>query len=229
MVILPDFLRPGACDTLIQEATLRADSAIFNIYTHKVYLILSDQSHPAEHVVNRQINSSKGCITTDQIPTDSGLQTLYHNPQFQAFVTAVLGEKALYPYADPQSSINLHYAHEGQELGWHFDNSSFAITLLLQAPEGGGVFEYIPDLRDSAAGEMNFAGVADVLDGKTPVQTLEMQPGTLVLFRGRNSMHRVTPTVGPRTRLLVVLGYNGAPGVSLFEGAQMTFYGRVGT
>ena len=224
---MPYFLRAAACDTLIQEATLRADSAFFTTSTHNVYLTLSGQSHPAEHVVNRQINSSKGCITTDQIPTDSGLQTLYHNPQFQAFVTAVLGEKALYPYADPQSSINLHYAHEGQEFGWHFDNSSFAITLLLQAPEGGGVFEYIPDLRDSAASEMNFAGVADVLDGKTPVQTLEMQSGTLV--RGRNSMHRVTPSVGPRTRLLVVLAYNDAPGVSLSEGARMTFYGRVGT
>ena len=229
VVTLPDFTRAAARDTLIQEALLWADSAFFTTSTHNVYLTPSDQSHPADHVANRQINSSKGCITTDQIPTDSGLQTLYHNPQFQAFVTAVLGEKALYPYADPQSSINLHYAHEGQELGWHFDNSSFAITLLLQAPEGGGVFEYIPGLRNSAAGEMNFAGVADVLDGKTPVQTLEMQPGTLVLFRGRNSMHRVTPTGGPRTRLLVVLAYNDAPGVSLSEGARMTFYGRVAT
>ena len=183
----------------------------------------------AEHIVNRQIKSSKGCITTDQIPEGSGLKTLYHNPQFQSFITAVLGEKALYAYADPLSSINVHYAHEGQELGWHFDNSSFAITLLLQAPEGGGVFEYVPDLRDAAAGEMNFQGVADVLEGATPVKTLDMQPGTLVLFRGRNSLHRVTPTAGNRTRLLVVLAYNDAPGVSLSEGARMTFYGRVGT
>ena len=60
MVTLPDFLRPGACDTLIQEATLRADSAFFTTSTHNVYLTPSDQSHPAEHVVNRQINSSKG-------------------------------------------------------------------------------------------------------------------------------------------------------------------------
>ena len=37
-----------------------------------------------------------------------------------------------YPYEDPLSSINIHYASEGQELGWHFDNSSFAITLLLE-------------------------------------------------------------------------------------------------
>jgi hypothetical protein len=47
------------------------------------------------------------------------------------------------------SSINVHYADEGQELGWHFDNSEFAITLLLQAPQSGGQFEYVRDLRDA--------------------------------------------------------------------------------
>jgi hypothetical protein len=75
---------------------------------------------------------------------------------------------------------------------------------------------------------MNFTGVTNVLDGTSPVQTLEMQPGTLVLFRGRDSMHRVMPTLGDQTRLLVVLAYNDAPGVSLSEAARMTFYGRVG-
>ena len=54
-----------------------------------------------------------------------------------------MGEKTLYEYEDPLSSINIHYAKEGQELGWHFDNSSFAVTLLLQKLLGGGVFEYV--------------------------------------------------------------------------------------
>ena len=128
VVILPDFLRASARDALVLEAEKQAENAFFTTSTHNVYLTSQDQSLPAEHIVNRQIKSSKGCITTDQIPEGSGLKTLYHNPQFQSFITAVLGEKALYAYADPLSSINVHYAHEGQELGWHFDNSSFAIT-----------------------------------------------------------------------------------------------------
>ena len=133
----------------------------------------------------------------------------------------------MYPYEDPLSSINIHYASEGQELGWHFDNSSFAITLLLQKPEGGGSFEYVKDLRNADAGEMNFNGVKDVLDHKTVINTLDINPGTLVLFRGRNSMHRVTPTEGDITRMLVVLAYNNKPGVALSENARMTFYGRL--
>ena len=104
---------------------------------------------------NRQIISSKGCITTDQVPEQSGLKIIYDAPEFRKFIATIVGEPALYEYADPLSSINVHYADEGQELGWHFDNSEFAITLLLQAPQSGGQFEYVRDLRYSKEEEIN--------------------------------------------------------------------------
>ncbi len=139
----------------------------------------------------------------------------------------MLNESALYPYADPLSSINLHYAAQGQELGWHFDNSSFAITLLLQKPQAGGLFQYVRDLRDADAGEMNYDGVAAVLDQTHTPDALAIDAGDLVLFRGRNSLHRVTPTEGDITRMLAVLAYNTQPGIALSETARLTFYGRL--
>ena len=75
---------------------------------------------------------------------------------------------------------------------------------------------------------MNYELSGRVLDGKVPTQTLSMDAGALVLFRGRNSIHRVTPVKGSRTRMLVVLAYNTKPGISLSESARMTFYGRLG-
>ena len=153
---------------------------------------------------------------------------IYDSADFRRFLAAVVGEDALFEYADPLSSINVHFADEGQELGWHFDNSSFAVTLLLQAPHAGGQFQYVRDLRDSDAGDMNYQGVSDVLDGQMAPTDLDIAPGTLVLFRGRNSMHRVTPAIGPLTRILVVLAYNNTPGISLSEAARMTFFGRLG-
>jgi len=54
-----------------------------------------------------------------------------------------------------------------------------------------------------------------------------MEPGALVLFRGRNSMHRVTPTKGKTTRMLVVLAYNTEAGITLSDSAKQTFYGRL--
>ena len=82
--------------------------------------------------------SSLGCITDDIVPPDSCLRTVYDAPVFRGFLCAVLGEAALYEYVDPLSSVNLNYTEPGQELGWHFDNSSFAITLMIQESERGG-------------------------------------------------------------------------------------------
>ena len=153
---------------------------------------------------------------------------VYRSPVYRTFLCSVLGVEALFEYADPLSSINIHYAKRGQELGWHFDNSSFAITLLIRRPEAGGVFEYVKDVRDADSGEMSYEQVGRILDGEVSAQSLAMEAGALVLFRGRNSIHRVTPTVGDRTRMLVVLAYNTEPGVSLSESARLTFYGRLG-
>jgi predicted 2-oxoglutarate/Fe(II)-dependent dioxygenase YbiX len=98
---------------------------------------------------------------------------------------------------------------------------------LLQAPKEGGVFQYVRDVRNSNSEDMNFDGIESVLNDKTPVKTLNMKEGTLVLFRGLNSLHRVTPTIGNKTRILVVLAYNNKAGVSLSETARMTFFGRL--
>ena len=92
----------------------------------------------------------------------------------------------------------------------------------------GGLFQYVSNLRDTNSEEMNFESVEAVLNNKTPVKTLNMEEGTLVLFRGLNSLHRVTPTIGNKTRILVVLAYNNKADVSLSKSARMTFFGRLG-
>ena len=228
VLTLPDFLRQNAIDALVSEAESQKHLAFYTSASHNVYLTKPDMKLENSHIFNRQITSSKGCITNDQIPISSGLHMVYNAPIFRDFACAVLGEDKLYEYADPLSSVNVHFAEAGKELGWHFDNSSFAITLLLQAPEDGGAFEYVRDLRDADKGELNFNGVKAVLDGDTPAQHLTMTPGTLVMFRGRNSMHRVTPTIGNICRILVVFAYNAEPDIALSEAARMTFYGRLG-
>ncbi len=74
---------------------------------------------------------------------------------------------------------------------------------------------------------MNYELSGKILDGKVEAQGLAMDDGALVLFRGRNSMHRVTPVEGDMTRMLVVLAYNTEPNIALSESARMTFYGRL--
>ncbi|MFD0918028.1 2OG-Fe(II) oxygenase [Pseudahrensia aquimaris] len=226
-LVLPGFILPKALSAMQAEAEENESKAYFCAQNHTVYLGPVDETLPTDHPRNRMVESSKGCICDDDVPQASPLRALYDADGFRAFVKAVTGERELHPYADPLSSINIHYANRGQELGWHFDNSSFAITLLIQKPEAGSRFEYIKDLRDADAGEMNYDGVGALLDGALEPDVLMMEPGTLVLFRGRNSIHRVSPNQSDKTRMLAVLAYNNAPGVELSENARMTFYGRL--
>ena len=211
---------------IVAESAPREADAYYTGSTHNVYLTAADPTLTDVHPHNRQVSSSKGLIADDEIPPGSALREIYNDADFKAFLCGVLGIDQIHPYADNLSSINVHFAAEGMELGWHFDNSSFAVTMLLQAADGGARFEHVPAVRNADAGDMAYERVASILDGKEAVKTLKFEPGDLVLFRGRNAIHRVTPTEGDTTRLLVVFAYNDQPGVSLSESALKTFYGR---
>jgi len=225
-LVLDGFFTADAIARVIAESVRRERDAFHADSTHNVYLTPPDPARPASHAFNRQVTSSKGLIADDQVPTDSPLRELYNDASFRAFLCRVLGIDEIHPYADSLSSINVHFAAAGRELGWHFDNSSFAVTMLLQAPESGGSFDYVPAVRDADSGDMAYEGVDAVLDGDVATRTLHFTPGDLVLFRGRNALHRITPTVGSITRMLVVFAFNDQPGVQLSESALLTFYGR---
>ena len=227
-LVLKRFLTPEAVASVCDEALSNQHLAYYCEQQHNVYLTPQDANYAIGHPRNRNLTSTKGCITDDQVPSDSALRTLYDSVEFRDFLCAVLGEDQLHEYADSLSSINIHYASAGQELAWHFDNSSFAITLLLQQPETGGDFQYVRGMRYKANGDLDFEAVQQVIDGEREPQDMGIDPGTLVLFRGRESIHRVTPVKGERTRMLAVLAYNSQPGIELSESARMIFYGRLG-
>ncbi len=229
VVLLPSFLQQDALDQLLMEAISNQPLAFYTQSTHNIYLTPKDDSLPTHHIFNKQVDSSKGCIATDQISDGSLLKTLYYQQDFQSFLAKVVGVEKLYPYVDPLSEINVHYYNEGQELGWHFDNASFAITLLLQAPTGGGQFEYVPNMRDSSRGDNAYEMATKVVTGEVIPATLNIQPSSLVIIRGRDSLHRVTKVTGSKARIIIVFAYNNQDGVSLSEEARRTFYGRIGT
>ena len=227
VLVMRHFLNPECVAAIKHEGDDGKHRAFFCHQEHNVYLTPPDVAFPKDHPRNRTVISSKGCITDDVIPADSPLRALYDSEEFRTFLCSVLDESSLYEYADPLASINLHYAEPGQELGWHFDNSSFAITLMIQEPEEGGKFEYVGGMRDAENDEMNFNGVEKILDGAIKPEQLNMDAGAIVLFRGRNAIHRVAPVKGSRTRMLAVLAYNSEPGIALSESARMTFFGRL--
>jgi len=227
VLVLKNFLLSDSIRSILEEAIQQERLAYYCVNEHNVYLEPFDDNYHKSHPRNRTVVSSKGCITDDQVPKGSALRALYDSKDFKEFLCSVLNEESLYKYDDNLSSINIHYAKTGQELGWHFDNSSFAITLLIQKPEAGGEFEYIRDFRNSKNNDNNYDQVLDLISGQCKPKKLAMENGSLVLFRGKDAIHRVTPTVGDRTRILSVLAYNSEPNVKLSETARMTFFGKL--
>ncbi len=114
VLLLKQFLRPSVIDVVKAEGKKNQHLAYFTASNHNIYLKPVDPTLPQTHPRNREVVSSKGCITTDQIPAESALSALYDAPEFRGFLCEVLGESNLYEYADPLSSINLHYASEGR-------------------------------------------------------------------------------------------------------------------
>ena len=227
VLVLKNFLLSDSIRSILEEAIQQERLAYYCVNEHNVYLEPFDDNYHKSHPRNKTVISSKGCITDDQVPKGSALRALYDSHDFKEFLCSVLNEESLYKYDDNLSSINIHYAKTGQELGWHFDNSSFAITLLIQKPEAGGEFEYVRDFRNSKNNDNNYDQVLDLINGQCKPKKLAMENGSLVLFRGKDAIHRVTPTVGDRTRILSVLAYNSEPNVKLSETARMTFFGKL--
>jgi len=226
VLVMKKFLTHETVKSLQAEAREVRPLAYFCHQNHNAYLLDPDPDFPAEHIRNLEQVSDKGCITHDQVPENSLLRTIYEWPDFRKFLKQVLGEP-VFPYADTLSSININYYEQGQQLGWHFDNASFAVTLMLQSPGQGGEFEYREKVRNSEKDDSAFADTEAVIKGKLQLKTLAMGDGSLVLFRGRNSLHRVAPVVSEHARILVTLNFNTEPGIMLSELARMAFFGRL--
>ncbi len=224
--VLENFLQPQAAETALAEIRGLQRQAFYCEKQHNPYLAADDPAFAAEHPRNRPQISDLGCLADDLITQGSVLRRLYQWDRLQAFIAALLGVPRLYPYDDPLGSLNVNIFQPGQQLGWHFDNADWAVTLMLQPAEAGGVYEYLPWIRGEP--DENYGAVARVLDGdRTGVRVLAQGVGALVLFRGRRSLHRVTPVSGSRPRMVAVLSYDTEPGVTLTEHNRMLFYGRV--
>ena len=143
----------------------------------------------------------------------------------QRFLAATMGKTRLHVMQDPLARTNVMAYRAGEALNWHFDRSEFTTTLLLQASERGGDLEYRTDLRSDD--NPNYDGVARLLEGRDPeAKILRMKPGTLNVFRGKNTAHRVTTVEGNRERMIAVFSYYEKPGVMFSDEERIGFYGR---
>ena len=67
-LVMRDFVKPAVIVGVRSEGEAQQRLAYYTVDQHNIYLEPSDARYPSEHPRNRAVSSSKGCITTDQIP-----------------------------------------------------------------------------------------------------------------------------------------------------------------
>ena len=226
LLILNNFLTKECLDELIIEALKLEDKAFYCSQNHTILLNKYNNLKKIDDPLNIEVKSDKGCVPHDLLNANSKLNILYKSIIFKNFLKEVLNLNKLFPYSDPLSSINYNFYQNTQQLGWHFDNASFAITLMIQAADSGGEFEYVSKGRDYNKNFIDKVYIKKILDQLIQPQRINADAGTLVLFYGRNYLHRVTPVTSKKPRILVTLNYNEEKGIQLSENARLTFFGR---
>ncbi|REE95652.1 HalD/BesD family halogenase [Thermomonospora umbrina] len=225
--VLPDFIRPELTEALRRECADIAPQAHYDVETVNAYNIAVDPSLPDDHPGRIPIRRGNAFVARDRIPDDHLIQRLYTSEEFQRFVADCFGLPRLHELADPLSGLCLNVVNPGMEHPWHFDTNEFTVSMLTQESAAGGVFEYCPGIR-SAESE-NFADVRAVLTGGGDrfIRRLSLRPGDLQLFKGRYSLHRVSPVAGDVARHSAIFAYSERPGVIGSVARTRQLFGRV--
>lgn len=225
MFNLEGLVRKEALGTIVTEiAPVMERLSFLHKRDHNIYFLKSVAGLPEDHPALRKTTTVSHTICADQIP-QSLVMYVYEWAPMVMFLAETMGKDALFPMRDALARVNVMAYRAGEALNWHFDRSEFTTTLLLQEPEQGGEFVYRSDLR--TADDPNYDGVAKLLRGEDPeVKTLTLSAGTLNVFKGKNTAHKVATVQGSRERLIAVFSYYEKPGVMFSREEQIGFYGR---
>lgn len=218
----PDFVARDALAAMVDEAKGKFAQAhrrdqMLGFNPQGPLAIAADEALRA-----RSSPYSMWILGSDLLDGAGHLQALYRSPELMELVQDALGIERLHVTEDPLINVNVTYMGAGDQHGWHFDDNDFVVSLLLQAPDAGGAFEYAPDVDTAPA-----ADIHAILDGTSPRTRLQkVEAGTLLLFRGRRALHRVSEIAGDRKRMIALLSYHTEPGFVYADGVKQNGLGR---
>jgi len=204
---IPNFILPESLKTMNIELEKQVDEVYMSKESINPYLNSKDEpslekNHPKRIFSNRY----NGYLNSDLFDKDSEMKFLYEQEELLKFVSVCVGVSPIYRWADPLACHAYNVMKPEGILPWHFDSCEFTLSIMIQKPEKGGIFEYCPYIREP--GNENFEEVKKVLGGdRKRVRQLKLEPGDLQIFKGRFTLHRVTKIEGNRSRYLCIPAY----------------------
>ena len=188
--VIADFVRPESLARMREEAHRLMPCIFRSEQRHNPYMTQEDSELPENHPNRYLQHRTAGFLNSDIIPQESDMLAMYDNDIMTRFIGECLGTWPVYTWADPLARCPYGVLGEGNYFPWHFDGNEFTVSVSVEQPEEGGIFEYAPNLR--SVEDENLEGVERVLKGgKEGVFELEWKPGYLQLFKGRYALHRV--------------------------------------
>ena len=226
--VINDFVHPRGVTALNQEILSQKHTTHFSDQAMNPYFHFEHNPHFSDdHPMNTFLERSSGFIPGDSWNRYGPMSQILRAPEVATFRAACLQISELHCYADPLAGLTSNILDPGQLFTWHFDTNDFAVTILVQQADSGGLFEYAPQIR-SASNE-GFHLVSKILNGsRHEVKTLDLRPGDLQIFRGRHSLHRVS-RVSPEScsRHAAIYAYTEKPGVVGRVERTTQLFGRV--
>jgi hypothetical protein len=226
--VVKDLVSSSGIELLNDEITSQKNTTHFSNEKMNPYFHFDENpDFPPDHPINTFLERSSGFIPGDSWTPGGPMNQLFRSRELIDFVTSCLQVSELHCYADPLAGLTSNILEPGQLFTWHFDTNDFAVTVLVQPADEGGLFEYVPGIR--TVGDEGFERVADVLRGdRSEVTTLDLRPGDMQIFRGRHSLHQVTRVATDSVaRHAAIFAYTEQPGVIGRVERTTQLFGRV--
>lgn len=221
-IVLREFLSPEGVDQARSEIDSLATQAHRQDSLANIHLRHADIGAPDSDPRAIMLHTSIHVVPYDVVDEESLIAQLYALPGFRKVISDHLSLEKVYPYADPLGAVNIVRMLDGDEQGWHFDMTDFVVSLTVRAPVRGGHFEmFVPNGREGELKQLLRGQCGDRL------RRLDAPVGSLILFKGRNILHRVSQVAGPFPRDVVLFGFDSRDGVDSTAENKLRRYGRV--
>jgi len=235
-VSLPNFVNRDVVDR-VTAAIVQLERDGIGFYSrdsHNVFLEehkVSNQSSSNDlHPRFIEMKSSKLILNACDLAESPSIALAHLDKLFSSslvidFISEVL-ETKVYPSVDQYGKYYANIYNESDGLSWHLDRSQLSISLTLRPSLSGGEFEYAPNSREIVErwGEMPHDVAAALQAQRVELRVPKLTIGDLYIFRGANSLHRVSPVTEGK-RVNIIFTYNSEPNVKLNGYTLQKFFG----
>jgi hypothetical protein len=211
VVQLPDFLPSAAHQALDQQVDALLDSCGKRIDVR----VRSTGNTPRKYIsVGRN----------DVFEHASLIKQLYFDSAFIRFFSRLMRHELIAAPYEPEQVVVNRMDQEGDTHGWHWDDYSYSVVLVLTAPlrMNGAQLECV----DGTVWDKDAARVEHYLR-TMPVRSVDLTAGSAYVLQGKRVMHRVSPMLRADVRKIICFTYatEAEQTLSIDHGSMQDIYG----